>query len=306
MYFNRRPKPMTFRHMRIFLEVYDCLNMTKAAENLNMTQPGVTKAIKEIEDSYGIRLFERLNKGLYPTKMAESIYFQVRSVTSSFENLEKRLSGENSTRVIRIGGTSTIATFILPKFAGLLKQTRPNLEVRVVVENVAALEHMLSRNIIDLAYVEGMVYGRDLSFKEIIEDRLIAVVSPESNLGNGIKLEELAQNPMLLTEDGSITRRYVDSVFTSRGIRMNPIWESESYHAIINAVHENLGFSILPERLVSNSLASGWIRKIDVTDADFSMFDHIVWHKDKYISPLMRELIDFDYRGLFGDIKYGL
>lgn len=296
---------MTPRQMKIFVEVYDCLNMTRAAENLNMTQPAVTKAIKEIEELYGIRLFERLNKALYPTQQAEEIYFQVRSLTSAFDNLEKNLAHGDRSRTIRLGATSTLATYMLPKLAAHLRETRPELEVRVFVENVAAIEQMLSRNTIDLAYIEGMVFGRDLDFRDIFDDRLAAVCSPSSGIPKEISLQELTAYPVLLTEKGSITRRYVDSVFTSRNLRINSTWESESYHAIINAVHEDMGISFLPEKLVAKPVSGGWLRKIFVTDADFGMTDHVVWHKDKYLSPLMKSLIDFDYRDFFKDTGYG-
>ena len=81
--------PMTIKHLRIFVTVYQEGNVTRAASLLHMTQPAVTRSIQELENHYGIRLFERINHKLYRTKRGEDLYARALHILDSFDDLEK-------------------------------------------------------------------------------------------------------------------------------------------------------------------------------------------------------------------------
>ena len=295
---------MTQRHMRIFVEVYKCLNMTHAAGNLNMTQPAVTKAIKEIESFYGIRLFERYNKGIYPTEKAKELYYQALSILSAYSKMEKELKEADNTGVLRLGSTISLGIHMMPLLVKRLKESHPGLEIRVNIENGASLERKLLSNYLDVAYIEGPVSDKDLWRKGIIKDQLAVIAAPDSDVRASMTLAELAAMPILFRQKGSVTRSYVESIFTSHDLVINMVWESESSHAIINAVHENIGLAILPERLVTHYVDTGWVRRIGIKDADLGRTDHIAIHKDKYRSDLIKELLEMDYQGEYSRTQY--
>ncbi len=295
---------MTQNHMRVFTEVYRCLNMTRAAENLNMAQPAVTRIIKEIESFYRIRLFERYSKGLYPTEKARELYFRAEGILAAFGKMEKELKDNDSTGTIRIGSTIALGIYMLPRLVKDLRERRPKLDIRVDIENGAALERRLVRNELDLAFIEGPVTDRNLVKKPIMLERLVMIASPESKVGDTIDLEQLASLPLICRESGSVTRAYLEGLFTSREIVIEPIWESESSHAIINAVHEDIGVSVLPEKIVAHFIQTGWVRKVNLSDANLTRTDHLVHHKDKYISEVMRDLLEVDYRKDYSRFRY--
>ncbi|MBR1920227.1 MAG: LysR family transcriptional regulator [Spirochaetales bacterium] len=294
---------MTERHMRIFVEVYNCLNMTKAAERLNMTQPAVTKAIKDIEDFYGIRLFERFNKGIIPTEKGKNVYNQALFVLSTYSKLEKELKDNTITGILKIGATISLGIYMLPSFVKDLKEKFPGLDIRVDIENGIALEKKLLTNALDIAFIEGPVQDKDLVGKRIMLDKLVVIASPRSKIKDVVTLAELSSYPMLLREKGSVTRRYIESMFISHNLTIDPIWESESSYAIINAVHEDIGISILPERIVSHLDLVGWVRMIKISDASLERVDHIVIHRHKYRSAVINELLDWDYNSRYMNIQ---
>ncbi len=293
---------MTERHMRILVEVYSTLNMTKAAEHLNMTQPAVTKAIKDIEEHYGIRLFERLNKGLAPTEKCRNVYYKALAVLSTYNSMEKELKDNSITGSLRIGSSISLGIYMIPHLVKDLGQSFPKLDIRVTVENGASIERKLLSNELDIAYIEGQVSHSDLVGIPIMNDRQVVIVSPESDIPSEMDFDEMMGYPMLLREKGSISRAYVEGLCMYHNYNIDPIWESESSYAIINAVHENIGISILPERIVSHLAKVGWVRMVRIRDVDFSRVDHLVIHKDKYRSPIIKSLIDWDYRGRYLDI----
>lgn len=105
---------MTIRHLRIFAEVYRFENITRAAEELHLTQPAVTRAIRELEDYYGTRLFERMYHRIFPTESGRRLYPQVLQLLDSFERIETGLRNWDSLGYIRVGATVTLGDTVLP------------------------------------------------------------------------------------------------------------------------------------------------------------------------------------------------
>ena len=104
---------MTLRHMRIFAEVYRTRNVTHAARNLHMTQPAVTRAIQELEQHYGVRLFERLYRHLSPTEAAQRLYAQAVYLLDTFDHMEAAMRDWDSLGVVRVGATVTLGSTCL-------------------------------------------------------------------------------------------------------------------------------------------------------------------------------------------------
>ena len=102
---------MTLRHMKIFLAVYQTQHITKAAQQLRMTQPAVTRAIQEIESYYGIRLFERINRKLYITQTGTMFYTYAVHIVDSFDQMEKGLRDWDQLGLLRVGTTIALGEF---------------------------------------------------------------------------------------------------------------------------------------------------------------------------------------------------
>src|SRR5690554_380974 len=105
---------MTFRHLKIFIAVCDTLNMTAAAKSLYMSQPAVSQAIGELEDYYGVRLFERLSRKLYLTQAGEKLLGYARHMIRMNEDIEKEMKSLQETGLIRLGASVIIGATVLP------------------------------------------------------------------------------------------------------------------------------------------------------------------------------------------------
>lgn len=108
---------MTLRHLRIFAEVYRAGNVTRAAEVLHMTQPAVTRAVQELEQHYGVRLFERMYRHLSPTEGGRRLYPQAVHLLDAFDRMETGLRDWDSLGVVRVGATVTLGGALLPGLA---------------------------------------------------------------------------------------------------------------------------------------------------------------------------------------------
>lgn len=294
---------MTLRHLRVFLAVYQTQNVTRAAERLHMTQPTVTRAVQELERYYGVRLFERINRRLYITQSGRQLYARAVHIVGSFDRMEKELKNWDEFGLLRIGATPTLASVLLPKTLMTFEKKHPKLRVRCSVENGTHLQEALADDRLDFALIEGEVAAEHLHAEPFSEDRLILLLPPDDPRRNApaLTLRELAESPLLLREKGSMGRSFLDRVFAAHDLPLEPLMESISTHAIIQAVHAGLGISFLPQRLIRHSVESGFVATRAVDDEPFVRRNFAVWHEDKFLTRSARELLE-DFRRCSADI----
>ena len=250
---------MTIRHIRIFLEVCRTMNVTRAAENLYMTQPAVSRSIHEIEQVYGVRLFERLNQRLYLTDSGRRMRAYAVHIVDTFDQMERELSDGDERGMLRIGASITLGNYELPGVVRRMKQERPSLRLQATVANVDTLKEMLLDNRLDLAMIEAPIEHRDLTGEPFSRDELVLILPPNHALlqKDRLTLADVAACDLLLREKGSSGRAFLDTVFEAHDLSVSPLWESASTEALVRAVAAGIGLSILPERLVRRALASG-------------------------------------------------
>lgn len=153
----------------------------------------------------------------------------------------------------------------------------------------------LVHNEVDLCFIEGMIPDNDLVMKAFAKDIIIPVV-PASEAWddvNEITLEELAKLPFCTRQKGSISRRYAEEVFLQRGLVPNIVAESESTQSIVRLVSHGIGFSLLPEIMVQREIQDGLIRTIPLRGTRLERTNYIVWHKDKFLTRIMKEIISW-------------
>lgn len=284
---------MTIRHLKLFTEVYRTLNVTKAAENLNMTQPTVTRAIQELEDHYGTKFFDRINKRLNSTEAGNKFYSYAMNTLEAYDHMEAGMLHYQDNEVIRVGATLSIGSTVLPKIIKKFKELYPEIQIKSFVNNTEHLQEMISYNQIDFALMEGYAPVEHICSEVFSEDRLVLLLPPEDPRAKQgtVSLETLKNDNFLLREKGSVGRNYVDVLFSSHGFPIEPVMESISTHAIVRAVNAGVGVSILPKDLVEHSIMTGYVSSCEIEDIDLSRQNYIVWHEDKYLTDKMKELM---------------
>lgn len=276
--------------MKIFIAVYRAGNVTKAAEALYMTQPAVTRAIQELERHYGTRLFDRINRRLYVTEAGRQLYAYALHIVDSFAQLEQRLGNWDETGVLHIGASVTVGNFLLPRVLDTLRERHGGLRVRAVISNGQTLQEKLLDNQLDFAVIEESVRHDHLCSACIGQDRLVPVLPPGSPYKDRAPaLAELAGQALLLREPGSAGRSFLDHVFAAHGLCAEPVLESVSTQALVQAVHRGLGISFLPERLVRPAIEGAYVATCRVADEDLVRGNHLVWHRHKFLTAPAKE-----------------
>lgn len=284
---------MTVRHMKIFLEVYRCGSVTRAAQRLHMTQPAVTRAIQEIEGYYGVCLFDRIGRRLMVTEAGKELYAQALHIVDLFDRMEQSLRNWDALGVLRIGASVTPGNFLLPDLVLRFRASHPGIKTQVTIANAESLKRALLNNEMDLALIEGDDADPSLLAQPLSADRMVLIVPPGHPLldKETVRLEDVAEYDLLLREKGSAGRAFLDSVFAVHGLQVRPAWESVSTQALVTAVRKGLGISLLPRMLVQQDIARGAVCTRALEGEALERKNHIVWHKNKYLTRAAADFI---------------
>lgn len=283
---------MTLKHLKIYLAVYRTENVTRAAQDLHMTQPAVTRAIQEIEHYYGVRLFERINRRLYVTEIGREFYAYALHITDSFHQMERELRNWDEFGILRLGTSISIGSHLLPRVLTQGKQRHPTLNIQTTVSNAQNLKNALLDNRLDFAVMEGGFNHELLETRFLSRDCLVPVLPPDHpRRGTDVSLAQLTEGPLLLREPGSAGREFVDHVFALHGISAQPVMESISTHVILQSVHAGLGLSFLPRHLVLEHIRSGFVSTCRLTDEQFLRENHLVWHRHKFLTQSAKDIM---------------
>ncbi len=280
---------MTLRHLKIFVSVFQNKSVTKASRELHLAQPSVSLAIRELEDYYGICLFDRIGRTIAPTEGGREFYGYAVHVVGLFDEMETKIRNWDTIGILRVGSSITIGTHILPELLVRFQERYPQLKVEAVVANSAIVEERLLHNEVDIGLVESTPEQPDILAEAFMEDGLCAVAAPGHPLTerDRVSLAELAEYPFLMREKGSSVRDAVDACFALMQLQVRPAWESVSSQAIVRAAAAGLGVTILPCLLVEEDLQRGTVVKIPLENPIRRKLN-IVWHKSKYLTENMK------------------
>jgi LysR family transcriptional regulator, transcriptional activator of the cysJI operon len=274
---------MTLRHFTIFVTVCEAGSMTKAALRLAISQPSVSQAVREMEEHYGIPLFDRLGKRLVLTDAGTVCLMHSRQILKSLDDAAASIKEKGHSNLIRVGATVTIGTYLLPVF-----QTLTSSALYPVVENTARIERLLLDGALDLGLVEGETSSPHLMRRPFYRDRLVIVCAPDNRLASRArKARELDGRGFYIRELGSGSRELFTMGMRKRGVTYHIAGEINNTEALKNFAHsdtENL--AVISALAVDKS-----IKVIDVSDLNLERSFDIVYHKDRVITASIREFM---------------
>lgn len=279
--------------MRIFVSVFQKNSITKAAQELHLAQPSVSLAVRELEDYYGIRLFDRIGRHIAPTECGKEFYEYAVHIVSLFNEMEKKMRNWDTFGTLRIGASITIGTHILPVLIRRYQEQFPDLTVEAKVSKSASVEDELIHSGIDLGLIETQPSHPDLRAVPFMTDSMCVITAPDHPLASAksVSLTELSRFPFLMREKGSAGRELLDAAFSLQQITISPRWESTSTQALVKAVAEGLGVSVLPYLLVKKDIEEGTVRQIPL-DQPIRRNLNVIYHKSKFLTDNMRAFID--------------
>jgi DNA-binding transcriptional LysR family regulator len=290
---------MADRRLQVFHTVARLLSFTKAAESLHMTQPAVTFQVRQLEEYFNTRLFDRTHNRISLTAAGERVFeyaAQIFDLYAKMDNAVRDMTGEIS-GVLIIGASTTIAEYMLPVLLGDFKKKYPDVNVHLKVSNSDGIVSMVENNDIDLGVVEAPVMNKNLVVENCRNDRLVVVVHPGHELADRKKVhvKDLMTHAYITREEGSGTREVIEEYLVGTGMKPGDLsvsMELGSPEAIKGAVEAGMGVSIVSEVTIHKELQLGTLVSLEL-DPPLERPFSFVHQKQKFRQRAMDELLDF-------------
>lgn len=277
---------MTLRHLKIFIAVCETGTITAAGEKLFIAQPSISLAVSELETHYGIKLFDRISRKLYITEVGKQFLQYATHIVSLFDEMEKGIKNWDSLGKLRIGSSITIGNHLIPVLVKEMKNHYPLLDIEVVIDNSQKIESYILENTIDIGLIEGNTHSSFIHTEPFKKDELcfICALSHEFANRDDVHIYELNNRDFLLREKGSAGREIFDLFIESNNISINECWQSTSTQALINAVSNNIGISLLPYLLVKDNIKRKEISSFKVENLSLHRDFSLIYHKNKFLT----------------------
>ncbi len=286
---------MTIRHIKFFVCVAKHLSMTRAADELFIAQPAVSTTISEIERQYNVQLFERINRRLVLTDEGKKLLIKAQSVLAAFDDFEETATNSSKNPRLRIGASLTIGKQKIPGLLRKLKEHFAEMDFQISINQTSIIESKILNGAIDFAFIQGKPSDVNIDAR-LIECNTLAVACGKGYaMPDEVSLKELCEYDLLLREDEGVSREFLGHIFARENIVVNPVMESISNQALISAAAQNLGVTILPESLLTRQLQSGELRKITVSDYEFTRNSYLIYHKAKVFGSAKKDILDYCY-----------
>jgi DNA-binding transcriptional LysR family regulator len=264
-----------------------------------MTQPAVTFQVRQLEEYFNTRLFDRTHNRISLTEAGERVYLyadKIFALYSEMENSVRDLTGEVS-GVLLVGASTTIAEYMLPALLGDFKAKYPEVQIRLQVANTDGVVSMIENNVIDLGVVEAPVANKNLVVESCRSDKMVLVVPNNHPLASEDKVEitRLLDYPYICREEGSGTREVMLESLIEAGAdphQLNIVMELGSPEAVKGAVEAGMGISILSRATIEKELKLNTLVAIDLANPIERPFS-FVHQKQKFRIRAMEKLLDF-------------
>jgi len=290
---------MADRRLQVFHAVAKHLSFTKAAEALFMTQPAVTFQIRQLEDHFGARLFDRTHGGITLTGAGAIVLDYAERILALSAELDTRVKemGGQVAGPLFIGASTTIAEFLLPQILGEFKTRFPALIPRLFVANSEAVQSRIEERSLDLGFIEGDSHFPTLVSEVCCEDELKVICAPSHPLAaeKSVTARALRQHAYITREPGSGTRQVTDHYFEKAGVppdSLNVVMELGSPEALKGLVATGLGFAIISKTAVVKEIRLAQLVQIPLSPR-IVRYLSVVYPKERFHSQIVTGFVTF-------------
>lgn len=292
-------KNLTMRQLQIFSVAARHLSFVRASEELFLTQPAVSMQIRQLEETVGMPLFDKIGKKMYLTEAGRQIERTAHEVLGAIKNAQDSLAALAGLRkgLVSVALVST-AKYFVPKLIALFKQSYPEIELRITVSNRETLIQLLHNNEIDLAIMGRPPQGMDVLSFPLARHPHVIIAAPDHPLASRrrIKPEELAEETFLIREEGSGTRLAMEAFFDEVGVQPQRGMVMGSNETIKQAVIAGLGLGFISLHTLALELKAGELAVLDVKGMPLMRTWYAAHLRNKNLSPATAAFKEFIVR----------
>jgi DNA-binding transcriptional LysR family regulator len=286
----------TLSQLQIFYKISQTKSITKAAEELHLTQPAVSIQLKNFQDQFDIPLTEIIGRQLYVTDfgkeialVAEQILNQVQEINFKTLAFKGELTGKLKISVVSTG------KYVIPYFLSDFLKLHPGIDLTLDVTNKAKVIDNIVNNEVDFSLVSVLPEGLNVSNLELVQNKLYLVTGKDTQIDETQIYDSsiFGDLPIIYREEGSGTRYTMEQFFEEKKIHLHKKMELTSNEAVKQAIIAGLGSSIMPLIGIKSELHEGELKIIQVNDLPIISNWQLIWQKNKRFSPVANSFLEY-------------
>ncbi|WP_430399195.1 LysR family transcriptional regulator [Flavobacterium sp.] len=285
----------TLHQLQIFLKITETNSITKAAEELHLTQPAVSIQLKNFQDQFEIPLTEVVGRQLYVTDFGKEISIIAQRIINEVQEIQNKtlaFKGELTGRLT----LSVVSTgkYIIPYFLSDFLKSNPGVELSLDVTNKVKVLKSLEKNEVDFSLVSILPENFSIYNEELMDNKLFLIANKDFKITKKLYNPEfLNELNIIYRENGSGTRWKIERFFETHNLKINKKLELTSNEAVKQAVLAGLGVSIMPLIGLKNELLNNDLQIIPLKGLPLKTNWNLIWHKQKSLSPVAKAYLDF-------------
>jgi DNA-binding transcriptional LysR family regulator len=291
---------MDLRALEVFCRIVELRSFSRAAESVFLSQPTVSGHIKALEAELGLRLFDRAGRTVTPTRAGDLLYGYARRILALREEAQQAINEHKGGLKghLPIGGSSIPGAYVLPPLVAAFKRTHPEVTISL---NISGSRDIV-RGVIEGTYEVGMVGARfeegRVQYEAFAQDELILAVPATHPWASRstVRLPELADQPFIMRERGSGTRKVMEQALADRGLEagsLRVVLEVTGNEAVRQALKAGAGVSVISRRAIEDDIRCKLVAGLRIQGIKFLREFFLVTHKSRSRSPLGNTFLSF-------------
>ncbi|MFY8214887.1 MAG: LysR family transcriptional regulator [Flavobacterium sp.] len=285
----------TLHQLQVFLKITQTKSITKAAEELNLTQPAISIQLRNFQHQFEIPLTEIVGRKLYVTDFGQEIAAVAQRIINEVNLINFRTSafkGMVSGR-LRISVVST-GKYVMPYYLSGFMNANKGVDLEMDVTNKLKVNQSLKQNEVDFALVSVMPTDLNLDQLKLLENKLFLVASKQLVIPETQNLQTIFSTyPLIFREEGSATRTVMENFIKNRGIAVGMKFQLTSNEAVKQALIAGLGISIMPLIGIKNELDRGDLKIIQLKGLPITTDWQLIWLKNKPLTPVSLAFLEY-------------
>ena len=287
---------VNLNQLKVFHVAAKLQSFTRAAEALFLTQPGISKHIKDLEDYYGVRLFDRLGKKVVLTQAGEVLYARTETIFNAIDQSKVEIDELQGFErgSLRIGASITLGIYILPGIMSRFRHLHPRIELSLDIVLNRQVADMILDNAIDIGFLGAPVADGKLRSGAFMKDELVLIVPAGHAWArkDAVEPHALAAQPFIISQRGSGTRRIVEERLARAGVVLKNRIEFGHTEAVKKAVESGLGVSIISRAAIAREEHLGVIKSLRLDGVDMTRDFYFAYRKDKYMTSAAKAFLE--------------
>ncbi|MGG0410146.1 selenium metabolism-associated LysR family transcriptional regulator [Peribacillus simplex] len=291
--------------LKVFVTVIEQKNFSRAGDILNLSQPGVSLHIRNLENELGTKLIYRSPKQVQITEPGKILYRHAKQMLNHYETAKREINEFNNvvSGTMKIGASFTIGEYYLPKVLAEFAAQYPMVDIQIIISNSNEVIQGIRSNKLDIGLIEGETDYKDIDVRPFMNDEMIVVVPPDHPLSQMDLIEgTLLQNQTwVLREQGSGTRTYSDKLLSSLELNIKKTFIFTSIQGVKEAVMAGLGIALLSRLTVQKELKSNELKTFHLKNEPiirpFSIVKKLDFEASKAMELFLRKVEEFAIKG---------